>query len=93
MKIPSQISPLLMEANRREEYTSYIKYPNLFLLPLLLKVKTVHIKIYLQLNTPIYIILLQNTQNTQSQDLYINTYTNINQPRINIQCFTITIYF
>jgi len=72
MKIPSQISSLLMEANRREEYTSHIKYPNLFLLPLLL------------------IILLQNTQ---SQDLYINTYTNINQPRINIQLFTITIYF
>ena len=69
MKIPSQISSLLMEANRREEYTSYIKYPNLFLLPLLLKVKTVHIKIYLQLNTPIY-ITTKHTKHSKSRFIY-----------------------
>ena len=52
MKIPSQTSSLLMEASRREEYTSHIKYQNLFLI----------------ITVILYIILLQNTQNNLSQD-------------------------
>ena len=76
MKIPSQISSLLMEANRREEYTSHIKYLNLIFIT----------------TVTLYYISSKHTKYYKSR-LYINIYTNINQPRINIQLFTITIYF